>query len=175
MLLMGVTSASNCAASSGYLFLPFAEKTVMSLLREILHSKGSLVHSITQRATLADAVQQLVHKNLGSLVVCESEDDPTHMIGIITERDILRACADRNAPLEQVRVSEVMSRELITCSPDDTVQDAMGAMTNHRIRHLPIIDDDGSLMGIVSIGDLVKHQHDQLTMENHYLKTYIHG
>lgn len=147
----------------------------MSLLREILHTKGSHVHSITQHSTLADAVQSLVKKNCGSLVVCEGEDDTTHMIGIITERDILRACAESNFQLEQIRISQLMTRELITCSPDDTVQDAMGAMTNHRIRHLPILDDDGSLMGIVSIGDLVKHQHDQLTMENHYLKTYIHG
>ncbi len=147
----------------------------MSLLREILHSKGSHVHSITQHATLADAVQQLVKKNLGSLVVCEGEGDASQMVGIITERDILRACAENNSHLEQIRISQVMTREIITCAPDDTVQDAMGAMTNHRIRHLPIMDDDGSLMGIVSIGDLVKHQHDQLTMENHYLKSYIHG
>src|ERR1700746_1328657 len=86
----------------------FAEKSIMSLLREILHSKGSHVHSITERATLADAVQQLVQKNLGSRVVCRGEDETCHMIDIITERDILRACADHHATLEQIHISEVM-------------------------------------------------------------------
>ena len=142
------------------------------LLEEILHSKGSRVLSIDPQATLADVVQKLVKNNCGSLVVCEQEDC-TRMVGIITERDILRACADRKASLEQLRVRDVMSADLVTCTPHDSVQDAMGVMTNRRLRHLPIVDDDGRLVGIVSIGDLVKHQHDQLSMENHYLKTYI--
>jgi CBS domain-containing protein len=68
-----------------------------------------------------------------------------------------------------------MSGDLVTGTPHDSVQDAMGVMTNRRLRHLPIVNDDGRLVGIVSIGDLVKHQHDQLSMENHYLKSYIHG
>jgi CBS domain-containing protein len=144
------------------------------LLQEILNSKGSSVLSINQHATLADVVQKLVKNNCGSLVVCEAEDC-TRMVGIITERDILRACADRKASLEQLRVSDVMSADLVTGTPHDSVQDAMGVMTNRRLRHLPIVNDDGRLVGIVSIGDLVKHQHDQLSMENHYLKTYIHG
>ncbi len=66
-----------------------------------------------------------------------------------------------------------MSRNPVTCFPDDSIQDAMGVMTERRIRHLPIVNEKGKLVGMVSIGDLVKHQHDQLTMENHYLKTYI--
>jgi CBS domain-containing protein len=66
-----------------------------------------------------------------------------------------------------------MSRNPVTCSPDDTEQEAMGVMTNRRIRHLPIVNENGKLVGMISIGDLVKYQHDQLTMENHYLKTYI--
>jgi CBS domain-containing protein len=97
------------------------------------------------------------------------------MVGIITERDILRACASRKASLEELRVRDVMSGDLVTGTPHDSVQDAMGVMTNRRLRHLPIVNDDGRLVGIVSIGDLVKHQHDQLSMENHYLKSYIHG
>jgi CBS domain-containing protein len=95
------------------------------------------------------------------------------MVGIITERDILRACADHSASLEQMRVGDRMSKNPVTCQPDDSIQDAMGVMTERRIRHLPIVNDQGNLVGMVSIGDLVKFQHDQLTMENHYLKTYI--
>jgi CBS domain-containing protein len=143
-------------------------------LAEILQHKGSRVLSIAPRATLADVVQKLVKHNVGALMVCE-ESDCTQMLGIITERDILRACAAGKVPLEQHHVSDVMSHDIVTGAPHDTVADAMGIMTDRRIRHLPILDDDGRLIGLVSIGDLVKHQHDQLTMENHYLKSYIHG
>jgi len=141
-------------------------------LREILQNKGSRVLSISPDATLADVVQKLVKHNCGSLVVCR-DDDCTRMLGIITERDILHACAENKIPLENYRVSEVMTVDLATCAPGDSVQDAMGLMTQRRIRHLPVVNDDGRLVGIVSIGDLVKQQHDQLTMENHYLKSYI--
>lgn len=146
----------------------------MSMLQEILQTKGTRVLSIPPSATLADVVQKLVKNNCGSLVVCEDED-PCRMVGIITERDILRACAARQAPLEHLRVIEAMSRDPITCTPQDSIQDAMGKMTEHRIRHLPVVDETCQLVGIVSIGDLVKYQHDQLTMENHYLKSYIQG
>jgi CBS domain-containing protein len=143
-------------------------------LQEILQHKGSRVFSIPPHATLAEVVQKLVKLNCGSLVVCE-ESDCTHMLGIVTERDILKACAAGKMPLENYRVQDIMTAELVTCFPSDSVADAMGVMTDRRIRHLPVVDDDGKLVGIVSIGDLVKHQHNQLTMENHYLKSYIHG
>ena len=142
-------------------------------LREILQHKGSNVLTIASHATLADVVQKLVKNNCGSLLVCEVEGDLGRMVGIITERDILRACADRSVSLEQMRVEDRMSRNPVTCNPDNSVQDAMGVMTSRRIRHLPIVNEVGKVVGMVSIGDLVKQQHDQLTMENHYLKTYI--
>ena len=148
-------------------------------LREILHSKGHVVHTIGSCATLEDVVLKLVRNNCGSLVVY---DDPGHpdsapagrMIGIITERDILKALATHRKPLATVRVSEVMSSKLVTGSPDDTVEDTMGLMTELRIRHLPVTEGS-QLLGLVSIGDVVKMQHDRLTMENHYLKSYLHG
>ena len=144
-------------------------------LEQILQHKGFRVLSISPRATLADVVEKLVKNNCGSLMVCE-ESDCTHLLGIITERDILRACANhKDTPLDQLRVSDVMTHDLVTGSPHNSVQDAMGVMTERRIRHLPMLDDNGKLIGLVSIGDLVKHQHDQLSMENHYLKSYIHG
>lgn len=141
-------------------------------LQHILREKGGTVHSIEPQATLDDVVQALIRHNCGSLLICERGPDGPRVAGIISERDILRACAARKTPLDQVRVSEVMTRDVITGSPGDLVEEAMGQMTMHRIRHLPILDD-GRLVGIISIGDLVKAQHQQFAIENHYLKTYI--
>jgi CBS domain-containing protein len=143
------------------------------ILQEILRQKGSTVYTIRPDASLDDVVRTLVHFNCGSLVVTEG-DSSSPMLGIITERDILRACAAKCAPLDQLRVGEAMSRDVTVGSPADSVEDTMGTMTNRRIRHLPIIEDD-RLVGLISIGDVVKAQHDHLTLENHYLKGYIHG
>ena len=140
-------------------------------LEEILRSKGTEVYTISPDATLADVVQALVARNCGSLVVCR-DDDSVAMVGIITERDILRACAAHNGSLDRVRVVEVMSGGLVTGSLRDEVEAVMGVMTRERIRHLPVVES-GRLIGLVSIGDIVKAQHDRLTMENHYLKEYI--
>ncbi len=144
-------------------------------LREILQTKGALVHTITSDSTLEDVVQKLVKNNCGSLVVCDPdarESADLRMVGIITERDILKACAAGKGPLSGVRVSSVMTRDVATGSPDHSVEDTMGLMTDRRIRHLPVMED-GRLVGLISIGDVVKMQHDRLTMENHYLKNYI--
>lgn len=138
-------------------------------LRDILSTKGSNVHTIEPAATLADVVEKLVKNNCGSLVVVEGD----RMAGIITERDILRACVRNSPSLEQTRVLDVMSGDVVSGSPNDSVNDTMGLMTDNRIRHLPILDHDGKLAGMISIGDIVKAQHDSLSMENHYLKNYI--
>ena len=138
------------------------------LLREILQAKGDKIYSIAPRATLADVVQKLVEHNCGSLVVC----DGGKMVGIITERDILRACAALDEPLETIPVEARMTTDVVIGGPDNTVNDTMGVMTEKRIRHLPVIDQ-GQLVGLVSIGDIVKAQHAELSVENHYLKNYI--
>jgi CBS domain-containing protein len=139
-------------------------------LQDILRVKGSAVHSISPEATLDDVVQTLVARNCGSLVVC----DEGMLAGIITERDILKACAAHPGEFKQLRVRDVMTVDPVTATPQDSVEDTMGLMTNRRIRHLPIIED-GRLAGMISIGDVVKAQHDSLSLENHYLKTYIHS
>jgi CBS domain-containing protein len=140
------------------------------LVREILGGKGRAVHTCSPQDTLADVVDLLVGYNCGSLVVCENDE----MVGIITERDILRACATTRESLESLCVTDRMTRCPVTASLDDEVADAMGVMTEHRIRHLPVLEV-GKLVGIISIGDLVKAQHDELCRENHYLKSYILG
>ena len=137
---------------------------------EILQRKGYQVHSIHPQASLADVVQQLVHHNCGSLIVMQQDV----VEGIITERDILRASADDHRLLAEIPVTERMTRNVVTGSPSDDVNDIMGLMTEKRLRHLPILNGE-SLAGLISIGDIVKAQHDRLSMENQALKDYIHG
>lgn len=141
-------------------------------LQEILRVKGNGVHVISPDATMDDVAQQMIAHNCGSLVVCQGGQRDGAMEGIITERDLLKVCAARRGPLDRVRVSEVMTRHPMTGTPYDTIDDTMGLMTEKRVRHLPILDDD-RLAGIISIGDIVKAQHDQTALENHYLKNYI--
>lgn len=146
------------------------------LLSDILNHKGHAVLTIEPTATLAEVVRTLVEHNCGSLIVCATSGDGlrSRMVGIITERDILRACANEKTTLERTRVEDVMSKNPVTGRLIDSVEETMGVMTERRIRHLPVLDN-GKLAGIVSIGDLVKAQHDAMTMENHYLKSYLHG
>jgi CBS domain-containing protein len=143
-------------------------------LRDILNSKGSLVHSIDVQASLDEVVQTLVRHNCGSLIVRDARDTSGRMVGIITERDILRACAAHRDALVTRKVADAMTANLVVGSPADSVEDTMGLMTHKRIRHLPVVEG-GELVGMVSIGDIVKLQHDQLSMENHYLKSYLHS
>jgi CBS domain-containing protein len=142
-------------------------------LQEILRVKGSRVHGIRLDATLDGVVQTLIEHNCGSLVVSDREGAGLGTVaGIITERDILRACAARRGPLDSLSVADFMTRDMITGTPQDSVEETMGLMTDRRIRHLPILDR-GELVGIISIGDVVKALHDQAALENHYLKSYI--
>jgi CBS domain-containing protein len=138
-------------------------------LSDILAVKGRRVFTIAAHATLADVVDQLVAHNVGSLVVC---DGGGFMVGIITERDILRACALQLGPLETLPIARFMTQQVITAAPHDDVENIMGLMTEHRIRHLPVLEHD-RLIGIISIGDIVKAQYENLCRENHYLMAYI--
>ena len=139
-------------------------------LREILEHKGRKVHSCTPDEMLTEVVHRLVEQNVGSLVVLEQG----RMVGIITERDILRACHDGCAALQREQVVDRMSPKPVTLSPDHDICEAMDLMTERRIRHLPVMKGE-ELCGLVSIGDLVKAQQDELARENHYLKSYIQG
>ena len=146
----------------------------MMTLDDILRTKGADVFKTTPDTTLHEVVDQLVARNCGSLVVCDP-DQPTRMVGIITERDILRACRAGRKSLDHVMTGDAMSTDVVTAAPDDSVEKIMGMMTQNRIRHMPVVDGDGQLAGMISIGDVVKAQHDLLTVENHYLKNYIQG
>jgi CBS domain-containing protein len=142
-------------------------------LQDILGVKGHAVYRIDSQATLAEAARTLVEHKVGSLLVFhQPAGEEEQLAGIITERDILYSCAADNYPLETTQVAEIMTAELITGTPEDAVEDVMGLMTSKRIRHLPVLAE-GKLLGIVSIGDIVKAQHDRLAMENRFMKDYI--
>ena len=138
-------------------------------LRDILYDKGKQVHSTSPGETLGDVAGKLVQHNCGALVVLEDG----RMIGIISERDVLKACAELDEPLDAA-VGDRMTRELITGTPEDEVEHVMGLLTRHRIRHLPVLEGD-ELAGVISIGDIVKAQYDDLSNENRFLKQYIQG
>ena len=142
------------------------------LLKDLLEKKSKDVHTISSNASADDVVTELVRFNIGSLLVRDSPRGP--ILGIITERDILRALAAHGAPLEQLRVGMCMSRDLIVAQPEDDIIVAMRLMTMHRIRHVPVFHR-GRLYGIVSIGDIVKAHHDELEMENYLMQSYIQG
>lgn len=140
-------------------------------LRDILHVKGDQVHIVSPDASLAEVVRILVERNCGSLVVCRPER-PTHVLGIITERDILRAIAQPGSQLDRARVADHMTRDLVTARPEQGVEETMGQMTDRRIRHLPIVEDQ-RLVGIVSIGDIVKHHIAEVELEVSAMRGYF--
>lgn len=142
----------------------------MDNLRDLLRSKGAEVWSIDADKAVLDAIRMMAEKDVGSLVVVEAGKP----VGIFTERHYARKVflKGRHSPTTPIR--EVMETPVICASPEHTIPECMAMMTNKRIRHLPVVDQE-QLVGIVSIGDLVKSQlHDQqFTIEN--LIEYIHG
>jgi CBS domain-containing protein len=143
------------------------------ILQDILSTKGDKVYVIAPGVKLDEVARSLVEHRIGSLLVTrQTPSGEQELLGIVTERDILYHCARSNKPLAAVEVTEVMSSPLVTALPTDSVEQVMGLMTSKRIRHLPVLCE-GRLVGIVSIGDLVKVQHDHLAMENRFMKDYI--
>jgi CBS domain-containing protein len=132
-------------------------------VRDILGDKGNRVVTIRPDASVSTAVHRLVLERIGALVVTE---DGRHIAGIISERDIVAALANDGAELLAPghRVADLMSRNVFTCTPDDTVKQVMAEMTRRRVRHIPVLED-GQLAGIVSIGDVVKSRLGEVELE----------
>lgn len=137
---------------------------------EILRTKGREVVTITASKSVLDAVRVLVGRNIGSLVVT----DGPQPIGILTERDILRLTARVPGELASIEVGSAMTRDMVTASPSDGLHEMMGVMTDRKIRHLPVLED-GELVGIISIGDLVNACRVSAEEENTHLRRYIRG
>jgi CBS domain-containing protein len=137
-------------------------------LAEILEDKGGEVFRIDADATVFDAVQRMVEESIGSLLVTEGGE----ITGIFTERDFLRRVAVRELDARETRVREVMSSPLVVVTPETPIDECMAVMTDRRIRHLPVVND-GDVIGLVSIGDLVKFRSQQQSFEIQYLTNYI--
>lgn len=138
-------------------------------VHNILQVKGANVATIRPEATLGDATASLRDHGVGALVVCSDE----RIVGIISERDIVRSLAAHGGSTTVREVASEMSADVTTCRADDTVDALMELMTERRIRHLPVVDDGGGLTGIISIGDIVKARLGQLVTENDQLADYI--
>lgn len=137
----------------------------------ILRNKGDWVATIRPDATIAEAVEMLNRERIGALVVSEADGS---VDGVLSERDIVSALAAHGDDLLSRPVDAVMTRNVVTCDPADTVQDLMAEMTNRRFRHFPVVRD-GRLCGIVSIGDLVKNRLDEVEFEANSLRSFIAG
>jgi len=141
-------------------------------VRTILELKGRAVATIPPEATVDDAVALLHRRGVGALVVSR---DGTIVEGIISERDIVRALAERRTGIGGVAVAALMSREVVTCREVDSIGDLARLMTERRIRHLPVIER-GALAGIVSIGDVVKSRIAEVESESEAMRELIsHG
>lgn len=138
-------------------------------LAQILAQKGDFVATVTPEATVADLLSMLARHGVGALVV---SPDGRRIEGIVSERDVVRAMAQRPDVLTEQVVS-IMTSDVQSATPDGTVGDLMGLMTEHRIRHVPVVDEDGLLIGIVSIGDVVKSRLGELEGEREALVGYI--
>lgn len=139
------------------------------LIAHVIRDKGAVVYALPADATLEQAAKELHLRKVGALVVL---DDAGRPLGVFSERDVVREIAKRGASCLSDRVGSAMSREVITACPTETVDEGLGRMTDRRVRHLPILED-GRMVGIVSIGDLVKHRIAAVEAESAAMQAYI--
>ncbi|MBN2549968.1 MAG: CBS domain-containing protein [Anaerolineales bacterium] len=142
----------------------------MNTVGQILKAKGSTVWTITKDAPVSEALKHFADHGIGSVVVMDGEV----VAGIFSERDFARRVGLLGKEPEKVKVEEVMTRELITVSPKQSVNACMALMTEHRVRHLPVFEE-GRLVGILSIGDVVKDLIEELQFMVKQLENYIQG
>jgi CBS domain-containing protein len=142
----------------------------MTLLNQLLDNKGHAVHAIAPGASVIDAIRSMADNHVGALLVMENQQ----LVGIVSERDYARKVILLGRASATTAVREIMSSPVFTIAPDETVDDAMRLMTDRRIRHLPVVRG-GKVIGVLSIGDLVKSviEEQQHTIED--LRSYIHG
>ncbi len=142
----------------------------MNTIEQLLALKEGDIHSIAPSATVYEALRLMAEKEIGALLVLEGDE----LVGIMSERDYARKVLLKGKTSRQTTVDEIMTRQVVSVKPSDTIEECMGIMTRERIRHLPIQDGEG-LQGIVSIGDLVKAiiSEQQSTIEQ--LEHYIRG
>ena len=139
-------------------------------VEHILARKGREVRTIEPDAPLGDALRRLREERIGALVV---SGNGTDLLGILSDRDILDAIADHGTDVLGESVGSVMTAEVFTCSREDRVSRIMALMTDRRIRHVPVVEEDGRLCGMISIGDVVKQRLDEIEGEAAALREYV--
>lgn len=138
-------------------------------VEHILRSKGADVFAVRQDDSIAAAVSVLNEKNIGAVIV---KGDDGKIVGILSERDVVRRLGKAGAEVMDMRVRDCMTGNPFTCAPDDSVDELMAKMTDKRIRHLPVTAG-GRIVGVVSIGDVVKRKIEEIEREAAVLKEYI--
>ena len=142
----------------------------MRNVRDILRDKGTAVYSISPDASVYDALRLMAEKNVGSLLVLEGD----RMAGMISERDYARKIVLMDKLSRETKVKEIMTTEVLTVTPDMDLDECMKIITDKRVRHLPVVEDDG-VIGIISIGDIVKGIIDHKESVIEQLESYIKG
>jgi len=137
-------------------------------ISDVLRSKGSTVATVDPGLTVSGLVAELAKHNVGAMVVVANGQ----VVGIVSERDVVRQIHARGANLLNAKVSEIMTSSVFTCLPTDSVNSLAQTMTERRIRHMPVVVD-GELVGIVSIGDVVKSRIGELESDREQLESYI--
>jgi len=138
-------------------------------VRNILDGKGKRVTTLRPETTIAATTRLLAQQRIGAVLVTDATDN---IVGIISERDIVAGLASHGAAVASLVVADLMTRDVLTCNPDDTIADIMAVMTTRRVRHLPVLDG-GRLSGIISIGDVVKFRLDEAKLEVESLRDYV--
>jgi len=138
-------------------------------LKDVLAAKGSRVVKVSAKSTVADAIRIMHDENVGSVMIPDAENCP---VGIFTERDVVRLYADGDRDLDTLAVEARMTCSVVVGRLSMSVDEALGLMTERRFRHLPVIDD-GKLLGLVSIGDLVKVKLSEAAEEAQAMRAYI--
>jgi len=138
-------------------------------ISDVLDEKGHEVLQIEGDATVLDAIKRMVDENVGALLVTEGGK----VTGIVTERDYLRRVTLEGRTEEETRVREILSAPLVYVTPETSVEECMAIMTERRIRHVPVFDGEHELVGLVSIGDLVKFQSKEQSFQIKFLHEYI--
>jgi signal-transduction protein with cAMP-binding, CBS, and nucleotidyltransferase domain len=142
----------------------------MQTVEELLKQKGRDVWTVAPEASVHDAVELMCERNIGAIVVCTGEE----VLGILSERDCVRRVMAHGRSARDTRVSQVMTSAVRSVSLHDTVDDCMQLITDKRVRHLPVLDD-GMLVGMISVGDVVKAQLREQESLISGLESYIHG
>ncbi len=143
----------------------------MPNVHDILMSKGAEIYTIRPEATVLEATQRMNHYKIGALVVMQDNQ----VVGIFTERDVLRRVVAEQRSPHEVRVAEVMTTDVICVEPDIDLEEASNIMKTHRIRHLPVCDAEGRLQGIISMGDINAVYATEQEQTIHFLSDYIYG